>query len=64
MTATAQETRCYKHYCRMCHTMEFVPVSLPACDDRIPRCCGEGMPYLGIVDAIPKRDESLKTPPR
>lgn len=54
---TTNEKRCFKHYCRICHAMEFVE-NKP--DAPTPRCCGKNMAYLGIVDATPGRDESIK----
>ncbi len=56
---SAKEQRCYKHYCRVCHAMEFVPHVSGGKNDTYPRCHGKPMAYLGIVDAIPGRDETL-----
>lgn len=57
-TGSASEVRCYKHYCRTCHAMHFVPAG-DATTAEYPRCCTKSMAYLGIVDARPGRDETL-----
>lgn len=57
-TGSASEVRCYKHYCRVCHAMHFVPDG-DAATAEYPRCCAKSMAYLGIVDARPGRDETL-----
>lgn len=63
-SSSATETRCYKHYCRLCHTMEFVPVAAGAMAPH-PFCCGKITAYLGVVDAVPGKDTTLKiTAPR
>lgn len=49
--------QCFKHYCRNCHAMEFVPRANSGSE--YPRCCQKPMAYLGVVDAIPGRDKSL-----
>lgn len=54
------EIECFKHYCRNCHEMEFVPRGKGA-ETAYPRCCGKPMAYLGVVTAIPGRDKTLKT---
>lgn len=53
------ELECFKHYCRVCHAMDFVPRT-PDPTANYPKCCGKHMAYLGIVTAKPGRDESLK----
>jgi hypothetical protein len=57
MLPDTREVECFKHYCRTCKAMEFVPRSPNA---PTPRCCGKHMAFLGIVTAIPGRDVSLK----
>ena len=54
--------RCFKHYCRICHAMNFVRYGNGK-QSEYPRCCGKPMAYLGIVDAIPGRDETLMREP-
>jgi hypothetical protein len=54
-----REIECFKHYCRACHAMHFVPRTSGA-EAEYPKCCGKHMAYLGIVTARPGRDESLK----
>lgn len=54
----ADQTSCFKHYCRLCHELAFVDVKLTPAP--FPRCCGKPMAYLGTVDAAPGRDSTLK----
>lgn len=42
--------------------MHFVPAGKGA-ETEYPRCCGKPMAYLGTVDAIPGRDETLMKKP-
>ena len=52
------QVRCFKHYCQQCHTLYFVKIAEKA---EYPRCCSnKATAYLGIVDAVPSRDETLK----
>lgn len=53
----AKEIECFKHYCRECRMLDFVPRGPRA---PTPRCCNKWMAYLGVVVARPGRDESIK----
>lgn len=56
-----KECQCFKHYCRSCHAMHYIRRAESGA--AYPRCCNKAMAYLGIVDAIPGRDESLMKKP-
>jgi hypothetical protein len=54
-------TRCFEHYCPSCGARHLVAASAGP-EAEYPRCCNRLMRYLGHVDGVPGRDESLVSP--
>ncbi len=57
--STEKPVECFKHYCPKCGAEHHIKRSKgPECE--YPKCCGRHMRYLGVVTAIPGRDETNK----